>query len=96
MDDLREQASSLTELPLDLIRQVLDKHHRAMCEELRDRVRLFVNERNHWRDLYQELLYAIETKHPDESRHQTALRYIRERERPSEPRPSSQSSELKR
>jgi len=32
------------------------------------------------RRLYHELLYAVATKHPGESRHETALRYIRERE----------------
>jgi len=30
--------------------------------------------------LYSELLYAVEKKFPNETRHQTALRYIRERE----------------
>mgnify|MGYP001603984726 CR=1 FL=1 len=30
--------------------------------------------------LYQELLYAVGQKHPDETRHQTALRYIRQAE----------------
>ena len=30
--------------------------------------------------LYSELLYAVEGKFPDETRHETALRYIRERE----------------
>ena len=35
------------------------------------------------RGLYMELLYAVASKHPDESRHVTALRYIRERETPS-------------
>lgn len=80
MDELRQQAQSLTEAPIDLIRQILDKHHHALCEELRDQVRQFVNERNHFRDRYDELLYAVATKHPDETRHQTALRYIRERE----------------
>lgn len=30
--------------------------------------------------LYQELLYAVARKFPDETRHETALRYIRERE----------------
>ena len=30
--------------------------------------------------LYNELLHAVESKHPEETRHQTALRYIRERE----------------
>lgn len=29
---------------------------------------------------YQELIYAVESKYPDETRHQTALRYIRQRE----------------
>jgi predicted nuclease with TOPRIM domain len=33
---------------------------------------------------YNELLYAVETKHEGETRHQTALRYIREREHPSD------------
>ena len=31
-------------------------------------------------DFYQELLYAVESKYPGESRHDTALRYIRDRE----------------
>jgi len=29
---------------------------------------------------YQELLYAVESKYPGESRHDTVLRYIRDRE----------------
>lgn len=33
--------------------------------------------------LYHELLYAVAHKHQGESRHQTALRYICEREQPS-------------
>lgn len=33
--------------------------------------------------LYQELIYAVASKHPDETRHQTALRYIRQAETPS-------------
>lgn len=33
---------------------------------------------------YNELIYAVQTKNPDETRHQTALRYIRNAEnRPS-------------
>jgi len=31
-------------------------------------------------EAYQELIYAVETKHESETRHQTALRYIREAE----------------
>lgn len=30
--------------------------------------------------LYNELIYAVGMKHKDETRHETALRYIRERE----------------
>ena len=33
-----------------------------------------------YHDLYLELIYAVATKYPGESRHETALRYIRERE----------------
>ena len=29
---------------------------------------------------YSELINAVESKHPNETRHQTALRYIKERE----------------
>ena len=34
-------------------------------------------------DLYNELLFAVENKYPDETRHQTALRYIKQAEMPS-------------
>jgi hypothetical protein len=41
-----------------------------------------------WQDdykaLYHELLYEVVKKHPGESRHQTAKRYIREHETPSD------------
>ena len=33
-----------------------------------------------YKTLYMELLYAVASKHPGETRHQTALRYIRQRE----------------
>lgn len=33
-----------------------------------------------YKEAYYELLLAVQTKHPGESRHQTALRYIRDRE----------------
>jgi hypothetical protein len=32
------------------------------------------------RSEYMELIYAVATKHPNETRHQTALRYIMQRE----------------
>lgn len=34
-------------------------------------------------DKYYELLYAVGTKYPNESRHETALRYIKEAEAPT-------------
>ena len=34
------------------------------------------------RGLYEELLYAVGNKHPRETRHQTALRYIHQAEAP--------------
>ena len=34
-------------------------------------------------DLYNELLFAVGSKYPDETRHQTALRYIKRAEMPS-------------
>lgn len=42
---------------------------------------------------YNELIYAVQTKHPDETRHQTALRYIRNAEnRPSNTAANTASS----
>ena len=39
-----------------------------------------VDKLSHVQSLYDELLMAVEKKHPNESRHNTALRYIGERE----------------
>ena len=33
-----------------------------------------------YKDKYMDLLYAVQTVHIEETRHQTALRYIKERE----------------
>ena len=33
-----------------------------------------------WKRSYLELIYAVQTKYPNETRHETALKYIRERE----------------
>ena len=41
-------------------------------------------EAEHLRGLYNELLYAVARKYEGESRHETALRYIREAESPDE------------
>lgn len=32
------------------------------------------------KEAYYELIFSVETKHPQESRHQTALRYIKQAE----------------
>lgn len=46
------------------------------------------------RDQYHELLYAVASKHDGETRHETALRYIREREERTEG-PASSSPNTK-
>jgi len=38
------------------------------------------NEQSNIEKLYYELLWAVTEKYPDETRHKTALRYIKERE----------------
>ena len=43
--------------------------------------------------LYHELLYQVATKHPGETRHETALRYIRNAERGSNQTQASQSGD---
>lgn len=37
------------------------------------------SERDNYRTLYHELLHTVESTHHGETRHQTALRYLRER-----------------
>jgi hypothetical protein len=51
---------------------------------LRARVVELEAERDRLREAYNELLYAVQTKHPGETRHQTALRYIQWSEKPSD------------
>lgn len=40
---------------------------------------------------YYELLYAVASKYPNETRHETALRYIRERELATNSGPESEN-----
>ncbi len=49
-------------------------------ERERDEARKDLRERSPVAGLYYELLYAVERKFADESRHETALRYIRQAE----------------
>lgn len=48
-------------------------------------------EADRWKALYHELLWSVESVHEGETRHETALRYIRERETHSSA-PASDSS----
>lgn len=48
----------------------------AACERQRDELKADA-------ERYQELLYAVQRKFPNESRHETALRYIKHAEAPS-------------
>lgn len=48
-------------------------------------------EADRWKALYHELLWSVESVHEGETRHETALRYIREREAHSSV-PASDSS----
>ena len=42
---------------------------------------------------YGELLFAVSIKHPDESRHETALRYIQQAEQQQDNAPEQQEKE---
>jgi len=44
-------------------------------------------------DKYYELLYAVQNKFPDETRHETALRYIQQAEIRVEESPAQESRE---
>lgn len=57
-DDIRLHARSLSEEPIELIRQILDKHHTALCEELKDQVKRFSRERREAKELLREWLAA--------------------------------------
>jgi recombinational DNA repair ATPase RecF len=58
----------------------------ARFQELEQQLAAAETELQAERTKYYELLYAVATKWDNETRHETALRYIKEREnRPSEP-----------
>lgn len=68
------------------LRRVAEEFKSERDAAKRDAMRAF-DERNialadheRTRALYEELLYAVARKYPGETRHQTALRYIRQRE----------------
>lgn len=53
---------------------------RQAFRETRDALVAAIEEKEKLGDLYQELLVAVANKYDGETRHDTALRYIRERE----------------
>ena len=77
-----------------MLRQGYDEFDRFAAADLDDQAATALSSRRVGEDykaLYMELLYAVARKWPDETRHQTALRYIRERENmPSNPAQASQ------
>jgi predicted nucleic acid-binding Zn-ribbon protein len=52
----------------------------AEAHEKIDQLQRQNDELNLIKERYEKLIFAVENKHPDESRHETALRYIRQAE----------------
>ena len=75
----------LTERQLaESIRQAMPDFRRNVHADKQSVIYLPGSEADRWKNLYHELLMAVESKHEGESRHETALRYIQERENRSE------------
>ena len=74
--ELTNEAKDLMNRPMELIGWILQRHHEAMLEEVRDQVKKLVADRNEFRDKYHDLLLQVEQKYPGESRHETAKRLI--------------------
>jgi hypothetical protein len=51
-----------------------------VIDGLLDKIEALKAERDALRDLYNELLFAVGNAYPNETRHQTALRYIKQAE----------------
>jgi len=85
---------SLTDLQLaEAIRQALvagDFQRNVLIEDSTHKqsvLYLPYREVSRLKPLYDELIYAVASKHEGETRHETALRYIRERETPVSGKP---------
>lgn len=74
VDDLTQEQLA------EAIRQAMPDFRRYIYANAQSVVYLPGSEAEKWRTLYHELLWAVESNHEGESRHETALRYIRERE----------------
>lgn len=84
--------NDLTETQLaEAIRQAMPDFLRYVHKDKQAVVYLPGQEADRWKTLYHELLWSVESVHEGETRHDTALRYIRERETHSSA-PASDSS----
>jgi len=61
----------------EAIRQAMPDFRRNIHANAQSVVYLPGSEADRWKTLYHELLWAVESVHEGESRHDTALRYIR-------------------
>lgn len=82
-EQIKEFTKTLSKAPMDLIGMILKRHHEAIIEEVRDQVKKLTAERNEWRDKYHDLIFQVGNSWPNETRHETAKRYIIERETPN-------------
>ena len=83
-DFVRRHAIAIDDLTQEQIaealRQAMPDFRRNIYANAQSVVYLPGSEAEKWRPLYHELLWAVGSKYEGESRHETALRYIRERE----------------
>jgi len=73
-------ADELNKNALWCIDKILQKHSAAVLEEMRDQLNAKDRKYKVLKSKYDELIMAVAQKFPDESRHETALRYIQQRE----------------
>ena len=84
-DEIRKAAKDMIDTPTNLIEMILRKYTEAIVEEIRDQLKKTAAERNEWRDKYHDLVMGVANKHPGETLHETAKRYIIERDEKEAP-----------
>ena len=85
----------MSNLSHDELRALCHRHGRLGCQGRQigaEELRLFakdclslLDEVEQLKGVYDELIYAVGSKYKNESRHETALRYIQQQEMPSDP-----------
>ena len=84
--------NDLTETQIaEALRQAMPDFRRLVNVSGQQVIYIPYQEADRWKTLYHELLWSVESVHEGETRHETALRYIRERETHSSV-PASDSS----